>query len=383
MIQVVKTYCDWFFIITTYQCITVRPLLDNTFWIGSVFGFTPLVIPSPQYHCLHHRRCSRYLNYPTSYDRVGTAARDCLVVKSLPSTNTETTLATANSGDSSVNEKGSSNMRFISGLQEIVNDYDVFLIDMWGVLHDGIQPYEHVLHAIQQLKATNHKTLLLLSNSSKRYQHSIRNLQQLGFNVHDFHTVITSGEVTFQLLSNTSTTPLTWEPLQAMMMTTPTTSTASTRRNIFVFGSGDDDIPYCTSCGWTPVSDIVNADLLLARGPFTIPDSTCTNTESSSDSDGSGSKYHVIDRRIQGEDMYQQALQTVLQIATKQGIPMLISNPDKVRPDADRSPMPGQIGDLYESIIIRQNTPEQVTNDDSGKHSSNSTTTTVIGETHW
>ena len=267
-----------------------------------------------------------------------------------PAVDTDPTLTTTT--------KVASPMRLIHGLKEVIHEYDVFFIDMWGVLHDGKQPYEHVLDTIRKMKqSSTDKVLILLSNSSKRYQHSISNLQQLGFQVDDFHSVITSGEVTYQMLESTIddgddnresvssslTKPFSlrqWEPLQSILNRNKQTTT----KNVFILGSGDDDVPYCTRCGWTPTNNIYDAHVILARGPFTVP-----LTPNGKDSDDIVDK--VIDRRTDGEDAYQQTLRNILQIAAEQGVPMIISNPDKVRPDAARSPMPGQIGDLYASIL--------------------------------
>jgi HAD superfamily hydrolase (TIGR01459 family) len=195
---------------------------------------------------------------------------------------------------------------------------------MWGVLHDGRRPYEGVLEAIQQLKRHG-KTLIIISNSSKRYDSSVQNLQKLGFQPTDFAKVITSGEVSYQMLLSSETSS--WAPLQSI-----------TKRRVLIFGSGDEDISYCVSCGWSPVYEIEQADLLLARGPFTLPIR-------------SGG---VLDGRCDGETEYQTALLEILQAAAKLQIPMIVSNPDKVRPDQDRSPMPGQIGDAYERLLNQQ-----------------------------
>jgi HAD superfamily hydrolase (TIGR01450 family) len=290
--------------------------------------------------------------------------------------NTKTTTASASSLSSTTDARPPP-MRFIRGLQEIIHEYDVFLIDMWGVLHDGKQPYEHVLHTIKQMKqsSNSNKVLILLSNSSKRYHHSIKNLQQLGFHDDDFHAVITSGEVTYQMLqqgtrdddedknipswavANPCAITQQWEPLRSIVSTI--NDEATTTKNVFILGSGDDDVQYCTSCGWTPISDINDANLILARGPFTIPISTETVDTESTNENGN---YNVIDRRVDGEEIYQTTIQNALQIAANNLIPMIVSNPDKVRPDADRSPMPGQIGDLYESILMKQ---QQGTHQDS------------------
>ena len=222
-------------------------------------------------------------------------------------------------------------MRLVSGLRHTVDHYDVYLLDMWGVLHDGSRPYDHVLEAIQELKR-NGKTLMILSNSSKRYDNSVRSLQKLGFQVADFTKIITSGEVTHEMLRSSESSS--WAPLQSI-----------SSKRVFIFGSGDEDIPYCVSCGWTPVYEIEQADLLLARGPFTVP------TRAGG----------FLDRRtIGGETEYQKALSELLAHAAQRRLPMIVSNPDKVRPDQDRSPMPGQIGDAYERCL-QQRHPESAT----------------------
>jgi ribonucleotide monophosphatase NagD (HAD superfamily) len=282
-------------------------------------------------------------------------------------------------------------MKFLRGLRHVIDAYDIFFIDMWGVLHDGKQPYEHVLSTIRHMKqhhSTNtgsksNKVLILLSNSSKRYHHSITNLQQLGFHVDDFDTVITSGEVTFQMLLQQTQKTTTgsdndndepedkeeeeevWEAVRRTIQKR-TKDTTTTTNNVFILGSGDDDIPYCTSCGWTPVSNIQDAHLILARGPFTIPKPTTTTAAAEKENEvtmaDGNMGYNVIDLRIDGEHIYQQTIHDILHIAADYEIPMIISNPDKVRPDADRSPMPGQIGDLYESILSTKRQSQQLNN---------------------
>ena len=52
----------------------------------------------------------------------------------------------------------------IDGLDEIIDRYDVFFLDVWGVLHDGIEPYPGVIDALKTMQAKN-KIVLLLSNS--------------------------------------------------------------------------------------------------------------------------------------------------------------------------------------------------------------------------
>lgn len=198
---------------------------------------------------------------------------------------------------------------------------------MWGVMHNGSTTYDGVIHTIQQLKEQN-KKLIILSNSSKRLDNAIKMLTKLGFDPnHDFEQIITSGDVSHRMLSgDKSLHCTTWDVLQNLQ-------SLDRDKNVFVFGSGDADEEYCTSSGWT-LSSIDDADLIIARGTFTI-------------NDGSG----TIVSKKEDQDQYFQVLEKMLEQASKKKIPMLVTNPDKVRPDEGLPPMPGAIGDAYEKYL--------------------------------
>ncbi len=207
-----------------------------------------------------------------------------------------------------------STLRQVDGVREIVDHYDVFLLDMWGVLHDGHTPYPGVLEAIRQLKQAG-KELVIVSNSSKRNDHSVRMLQKLGFDPQDFAQIITSGEVTFQ-----------------MMQGKLSNGCLPATKKVCVLGSGDGDIEYCASAGWEVVP-IEEATLLLARGTFTVQDG------------------RVEIHKRTNADAYHEALQATLQTAAQRKLPMIVANPDKVRPDFERPPMPGKLGDDYARFL--------------------------------
>ena len=63
--------------------------------------------------------------------------------------------------------------RFCCGLHEVVDRYDGFVIDQWGVLHNGVAAYPGAIECLQRLRALD-KTVVILSNSGKRAapQHS-------------------------------------------------------------------------------------------------------------------------------------------------------------------------------------------------------------------
>ena len=40
-------------------------------------------------------------------------------------------------------------MKNINSIKEIINNYDNFIIDQWGVMHDGVNGFKHAIDAIK------------------------------------------------------------------------------------------------------------------------------------------------------------------------------------------------------------------------------------------
>jgi len=89
--------------------------------------------------------------------------------------------------------------KIINNISEIMNSYDVFILDQWGVMHDGIRGYDHAIKSINKLIGAN-KKLIIISNSSKRKRTSVDRLKNLGFDKNHFVEVMTSGEMVWQEL---------------------------------------------------------------------------------------------------------------------------------------------------------------------------------------
>ncbi|VAW12388.1 HAD superfamily protein involved in N-acetyl-glucosamine catabolism [hydrothermal vent metagenome] len=80
--------------------------------------------------------------------------------------------------------------------------YDVFFIDQYGVLHDGVTPYSGAIDALKALRAAG-KRIVLLSNSGKRSAPNEKRLAGLGFDPEGYDVFLSSGEVAWAMLADT------------------------------------------------------------------------------------------------------------------------------------------------------------------------------------
>jgi HAD superfamily hydrolase (TIGR01459 family) len=82
----------------------------------------------------------------------------------------------------------------------LIADHDAFLVDQFGTVHDGTAPYPGAIAALRRLRAAGRR-VALLSNSGQRNEISERRLRKIGIPQDSYDFSITSGEVTWQLLS--------------------------------------------------------------------------------------------------------------------------------------------------------------------------------------
>jgi HAD superfamily hydrolase (TIGR01459 family) len=79
-------------------------------------------------------------------------------------------------------------------LRALVEEYDAFLIDQFGVLLDGSKAYPGATKALA-LIAEHRKPVVILSNSGKRSQVNCDRITAHGFDRDHFIDVVTSGEI--------------------------------------------------------------------------------------------------------------------------------------------------------------------------------------------
>ena len=92
-------------------------------------------------------------------------------------------------------------MRNINSLDEIIESYNVFLFDQWGVLHNGKKLFNNAEKVIEKLLNLK-KKVLIVSNSGKRSFDNIDRLELLGANNILKSEIITSGDVCYHYLVN-------------------------------------------------------------------------------------------------------------------------------------------------------------------------------------
>lgn len=86
------------------------------------------------------------------------------------------------------------------GLSEIAERYDAFVIDLWGVLHDGVRAFPEAVACLEQLQARD-KRVLILSNAPRRAESVAARNAELGIAPELCDGVMSSGEAAWRHLA--------------------------------------------------------------------------------------------------------------------------------------------------------------------------------------
>ncbi|HLF98501.1 MAG TPA: TIGR01459 family HAD-type hydrolase [Methylococcaceae bacterium] len=84
--------------------------------------------------------------------------------------------------------------RLVAGVGAFAERYQAFLVDQWGVLHDGQTPFPGAVECLRRLRASG-KQVAILSNSGKRAADNAERLRALGIDEDCYTALVTSGEV--------------------------------------------------------------------------------------------------------------------------------------------------------------------------------------------
>jgi HAD superfamily hydrolase (TIGR01459 family) len=89
----------------------------------------------------------------------------------------------------------------IKDLSNLIDQYDAYIFDIWGVLHDGGEVFEGTLEIFNYL--AEKKEVRVMSNAPRRRETIASALQESGFNI-EKKDIFTSGETARIILKNPS-----------------------------------------------------------------------------------------------------------------------------------------------------------------------------------
>ncbi|SGZ07703.1 Putative uncharacterized protein [Moritella viscosa] len=189
-------------------------------------------------------------------------------------------------------------MKMISGLKDIINEFDTFILDQWGVLHNGGDAFPNVIEALAFLKQHD-KKVVILSNSGNTHHFSYQRLTDSGISRELYIDVLTSGD---HMRHNFKMGKF---------------GHLGTKALVFGWGEGINGT-VLEDCGLTSVG-IEDASFIMCYGV---------------------AYSNVV------------AYQTDLEIAYARGLEMVVSNPDLVAmsPDGELKLCPGSIANVYAAM---------------------------------
>ena len=187
-------------------------------------------------------------------------------------------------------------MQWIEGLGAVAGRYGGLIVDLWGVMHDGVAAYPAAVDALRRYRADGGR-VVLLSNAPRPSAVVARHMARIGVAPDCHDHLITSGDATRAALASGDL---------------PGT-------HLFHLGPARDRATF-EGLAWRETDDLAIADVVLATGMF-------DDAETAED-------YRAMLERARDRDL-----------------PLLCANPDRVvMRGEERLVCPGALADLYDAI---------------------------------
>ncbi len=168
----------------------------------------------------------------------------------------------------------------LSGVRALASDYDGFVLDLWGVIHNGISLYPNVVDTLRRIEAEG-KKFVMLSNAPRRGSAVTESMIAMGMPEEFCGAVMSSGEATWLELRTRS------DPWYADIG----------RRCLHI--GPNRDLGLFEGLDMEVVETVAEADLILNTGPW------------------------LDDERVEDYE-------TLLRDAAEISVPMICANPDLV-----------------------------------------------------
>ena len=88
----------------------------------------------------------------------------------------------------------------LKSLAEVADDYDLFIFDLWGVLHDGEAAFPGAVDCLRRLRERGVR-VVLLSNAARLSTQIAAHLMKLGITEDLYNRLLTSGEATAEAIA--------------------------------------------------------------------------------------------------------------------------------------------------------------------------------------
>lgn len=89
--------------------------------------------------------------------------------------------------------------RRITDLDQLTGSADILLCDVWGVIHNGVNPFQLSVEALKAARQRG-QTVVLITNSPRPAAGVIRQFDTIGVDPDSWDDIVTSGDVTRQLV---------------------------------------------------------------------------------------------------------------------------------------------------------------------------------------
>jgi HAD superfamily hydrolase (TIGR01459 family) len=136
----------------------------------------------------------------------------------------------------------------IGGIGTISNQYDAYIVDLWGVMHSGGLPFPRAIEALVKLKE-NDKKILFFSNAPRRAS-AVKDKIDTMVSNDLYDDIVTSGDILYDFLNNRSLSDL------------------KTLGNYYYYVGPERDSGLLSGSDYQRVKELDNANFLLLTGPI-------------------------------------------------------------------------------------------------------------------
>mmetsp|Transcript_8906 Transcript_8906/g.18505 ORF Transcript_8906/g.18505 Transcript_8906/m.18505 type:complete len:338 (-) Transcript_8906:1594-2607(-) len=214
--------------------------------------------------------------------------------------------------------------------KDIIDRYDGFILDQFGVLHNGVCGLEGAPELVKLLVHHYDKKCVILSNTSSSSQKSKQKLPRLGYDPSDFCNAVTSGQEAGRHIRDTY-------------------ACDKTKKALWFTWKGNSPIKFLELCGDIPLTtDPKEADYVILHGVDVLRGPG----EDGEASEISLGDFHTSGSMDDNSDSETITIDSVLQECASRNLPMVCANPDfiMVKPDGSTGYMPGTIVKRYEEL---------------------------------